>query len=232
MGLQCLLCLKWFWDMFSNSLLSRHSNIGCQGVTGRLDRMWSLRRAGFRPVPGLQVPWQLLGVVLLLGMTSSVPVDKLDLVELYSGAANLSKAAASLGSRIGRMDIVLHHNHDLCGIRGFLCSRQLSIEKAKTFCQPFVFPSVPFANLCAMAKTNSVQDGSASGDAAYFWHWCSLGCSGVFVMDVGEQEHVQKGYPQPSRAPRLGVRVCRKPHDLQVGVVVYGVHTQRRQLDD
>jgi hypothetical protein len=65
------------------------------------------------------------------------------------------------------MDIVLHHNHDLCGIRGFLCSRQLSLEKQSPFVKPLCSQPYRLFLVFAMANKGSAQDGSASGDAAY-----------------------------------------------------------------
>lgn len=63
---------------------------------------------------------QLVLVLLLLAMSQSIPANSLDFIELYCGAANLSRAIQASELTVAHMDILLHRSHDLTTVRGFL----------------------------------------------------------------------------------------------------------------
>ena len=63
----------------------------------------------------------------LLAMCQNIVGNNVDFIELYCGAANLSRAIQADGLTIARMDILLHRSHDLTTIRGFLCQWKFQI---------------------------------------------------------------------------------------------------------
>lgn len=88
--------------------------------------MWSLRQAGWLHNLPVRVPAQAILLLLLLAQSLDVG-EPLDTVELFCGAANLSKMMSLAGFKAARCDILQHAGHDLCSTAGFLCLWQFAV---------------------------------------------------------------------------------------------------------